>query len=42
MPESFLVEKPVKKVYLRDKQKFAYILQDSPHIMDADNGVLEA
>lgn len=37
-----LVEKKVKKVYLRDKEKYAFSLQGSPHIQDPANGVLEA
>lgn len=37
-----LVEKTVKKVYLKDKQKHAFVLQGSPHIQDPANGVLEA
>ena len=38
---NFLVEKKVKQVFLRDKQKYAYILTGSPHIMDVNNGVIE-
>lgn len=42
MPESFLLEKKLKKVWLPDKQKYAYVLHGSPHINDSENGVLEA
>lgn len=42
MPEEFLVEKKIKRVYLRDKQKYSYILQDTPQVMDPNSGVLEA
>ena len=42
MPESFLVETKLKKVWLADKQKYAYVLRGSPHICDSEGGVLEA
>ena len=37
-----LVEKPIIKVYLADKEKYAYVLRGSPHIADPNGGVLEA
>lgn len=42
MPESFLVEKKLKKVWLSDKQKYAYMPVGSPQIYDSNSGVLEA
>jgi hypothetical protein len=41
MPQN-LVEKPIRKVWLPDKQKYAYVLQRSPQIADVNSGVLEA
>lgn len=41
MPEIFLVEKKLKKVYVKDQGKYAYVLRGSPHIQDVNGGVLE-
>jgi hypothetical protein len=37
-----LVEGPIVKVYLKDKEKYAYVLRGSPHLSDPKGGVLEA
>ncbi|MGD0643770.1 MAG: hypothetical protein ABSA75_02575 [Candidatus Bathyarchaeia archaeon] len=41
MPKD-LVEKQIRKVWLPDKQKYAYVLWGSPQLADVNSGVLEA
>jgi len=37
-----LVERPIRKVWLPNKQKTAYVLIQSPAVADVNSGVLEA
>lgn len=42
MPEVCLVEGKLKKVWVAERQRYAYLPVGSPHICDSEGGVLDA